>query len=196
MINAALPVAPGGPGEQDYTLLDVATCFGFFPFFLATATSQPASTASRIVGCDLNPALINLACGYARQQQRARTEFVMADILADDITALRSHLQATTFDIVTAIHLLEHLEEAQMTRALANLWQLTARRLIIAVPLEEVPDPRFGHVQTFTREKLHALGQRIAGTCQYQEYHGGWLVLDRQPERQGVLSQPPAHMLV
>lgn len=173
--------------RQGSTLLDVATCFGFFPFFLAHATSQPARNAGRIVGCDLNPALVNLARDYAHQQQLARTEFVVADILTDDIGALQSRLQATTFDVVTAIHLLEHLEAAQMPRALANLWQLTGRRLIIAVPLEEVPDARFGHVQTFHREKLLALGQHIADTSHshaYHEYHGGWLVIDRLRDRQ------------
>lgn len=173
-------IPPMGPLEaRGYTILDVATCFGFFPFFLANAANRLASTPTRIVGCDINPALVALARDYARQPQFNCIEFVMADILTSDSAALQRRFQAATFDVVTAIHLLEHLEAAQITRAVANLWQLTRQRLIIAVPLEELPDARFGHLQTFNREKLLALGQHIAGRCQYDEYHGGWLVVDR-----------------
>lgn len=176
-----------------YTVLDVATCFGFFPCFLANTTSQlqQGRTPRRIVGCDLNSALVNLARDYAWQQQFAHLEFVVADILTNDIAALQSRFQATTFDIVTAIHLLEHLEEVQMMRAIDNLWQFTGRRLIIAVPLEEVPDARFGHLQTFDRDKLLAIGQHIADNYHYYEYHGGWIVIDREEVSETPLEQRP-----
>lgn len=168
---------------EAHTVLDVATCFGFFSFFLSGTTSQRTGGPDRIVGCDLNPALMHLASDYARQQQIDHVEFVVANILAHDITFLHASFQAASFDVVTAIHLLEHLEESQMAQAINNLWQLTRQRLIIAVPLEEVPDARFGHVQAFDRDKLLALGQAIDGTCQCFEYRGGWLVIDRHETR-------------
>ena len=83
--------------------------------------------------------------------------------------------------MVTALHLLEHLEPAQTAQAVAHLWRLTARRLIIAVPLETVPDPRYGHQQVFDRDRLLAIGRTLGGHCDYFEYHGGWLVIDRPP---------------
>ena len=41
-----------------------------------------------------------------------------------------------------ALHLLEHLESAQTEPVVINLWRLTARLLIVPVPLETVPNPR------------------------------------------------------
>lgn len=181
-------VRSGLHGTPGPTLLDVATCFGFFPLFLSNQALGPshlppemqASVArlEKIVGCDLNPALVTLANQYTRQQ-RSRAEFVWADILTNDSATLRAHLQGAAFTVVTALHLLEHLEAAETKRALANLWMLTERRLIIAVPLEDVPDRRFGHVQTFTRERLLEIGQHLGGEYRYFEYCGGWLVIDR-----------------
>ena len=84
--------------------------------------------------------------------------FVRADILADEV-APKLAADGAAFDVVTAIHLLEHLTAEETVRAMDNLWALTGRRLIVAVPFEAVPDPRFGHRQVFDRESLLALGR-------------------------------------
>jgi hypothetical protein len=55
----------------------------------------------------------------------------------------------------------------------------------LAVPLKTVPDPRYGHRQTFDRERLLALGRTLGGRCEYFEYHGGWLVCDRLNDKRG-----------
>lgn len=176
---AALPGAPP-------TVLDVATCFGFFPLLLARADAT-SRTLGEIAGCDLNPALMAMADDYARHAGLASVRFGVADVLAEDLERELAPLPAR-FDVVTALHLLEHLEFAQTERAVAHLWRLTARRLILAVPLEAMPDPRYGHRQVFDRERLLALGQTLGGRCEYIEYHGGWLVCDRlagKPGRSG-----------
>ena len=166
-----LPAANAPP-----TVLDVATCFGFFPLLLARL--RTAKTLGEIAACDLNPALMDFAADYARHEGLAEVQFGVSDILADDIERELAPLPAR-FDVVTALHLLEHLEPAQTEQAVANLWRLTARRLIIAVPLETVPDPRYGHQQVFDRDRLLAIGRTLGGHCDYFEYHGGWLVIDR-----------------
>ncbi len=61
-----------------------------------------------------------------------------------------------------------------------HLWALTSRRLIVAVPLETEPDPRFGHRQVFDLERLVALARCAGGSCRTFEHHGGWLVVDRR----------------
>ena len=169
----ALPASTAPP-----TVLDVATCFGFFPLLLARL--RTAKTLGEIAGCDLNPALMDFAADYARHEGLAEVQFGVSDILADDIERELAPLPAR-YDVVTALHLLEHLEPAQTEQAVANLWRLTAKRLIIAVPLETVPDPRYGHQQVFNRERLLAIGRTLGGHCDYFEYHGGWLVIDRPP---------------
>lgn len=158
------------------TLLDVATCFGFFPLFLV---QRQAISLAKVVGCDNNPALVDLANGYAQEQRLGQVRFVVADILTTEHKGLISSM--VPFDVVTAIHLLEHLEPQQTGIAIANLWKLTGRRLIISVPFEEIPDKRFGHQQVFDRESLLAIGQRLSTSYRYFENRGGWIVIDRPP---------------
>ncbi len=160
------------------TVLDVATCFGFLPLLLARGVDGRApAPARRIVGCDLNGALVDLAADYAAARGVEGVRFVRADLLAE---AGRRELDGPS-DVVTAIHLLEHLAPEETGPALDALWALTGRRLVIAVPVEIVPDPRFGHRQTFDRERLAALGARTGGACRSFEDHGAWLVIDRPP---------------
>ncbi len=128
----------------------------------------------RIVGCDLDPALIKLAGSYAARQELEQVSFVVTDILAEDFARLG------TFDTVTCLHVLEHLPPEQTVPALTSLWQRTRQRLIIGVPIEATPDPRFGHLQVFDRERLLELGRRLDADCQYIEFHGGWLVLSAE----------------
>lgn len=160
------------------SLLDVATCFGFLPLYLAAGGED--HPLRRIVGCDINTALVALAEDYRHARDIRSVSFVKADILAADV---RRDLAVDRggFDVVTAIHLLEHLTAADCATAVANLWALTGRRLIIAVPFEAVADPRFGHRQVFDETSLKALGRSIGGHCQYSEHHGGWLIVDRDP---------------
>ena len=168
------------------SILDVATCFGFFPLLLASDTwpdRRHHRQRHRIVGCDLNPALVSLAESYVRKRKLSGVRFVEADIL-DPATPGRT-LPEASFDVVTAIHLLEHLEPAQTAAAMDALWRLARRRLIVAVPVETVPDTRFGHRQVFTGESLGALGQRTDGTSRCFEDHGAWLVIDRERDAGG-----------
>lgn len=165
----------GVPGA---TMLDAATCFGFLPLFLAAGGSDAAPR--RIVGCDINPALVSMAEAYRRQRFVPRVSFVCADLLDRELTRVLA-ADGRPFDVVTAIHLLEHLAPEQTVRALDQLWALTGRRLIVAVPFETVPDPRFGHRQVFDQASLAALGRRIRGRARCFTDHGGWLVIDREP---------------
>jgi 2-polyprenyl-3-methyl-5-hydroxy-6-metoxy-1,4-benzoquinol methylase len=159
-------------------VLDVASCFGFLPLMLAGHATADTPAARRIVGCDLNPALVALANGYCRQRLLSGLSFVCGDILAGQ-AARDLDPDGAGFDVVTAIHLLEHLTAEETIRAMDTLWSLTARRLIIAVPFESVPDPRFGHRQVFDQRSLLALLPDAAAEHRYFEYHGGWLVIDR-----------------
>jgi hypothetical protein len=78
--------------------------------------------------------------------------------------------------------------------ALEQMRRIARRRVVIAVPLEEVPDPAFGHVQAFDLPRLARTGanpENPESQGWSQEVHaadGGWLVLDRAgalPDRVG-----------
>jgi len=174
------------------TWLDAATCFGFLPFHLSTRDrGVPPGDGWRpceIFGCDENVALVALARDYARHRQLSELRFFQADLLAFE-EALERTAAPPRCDVVTAIHVLEHLEPGQTAAALDTLWSCTGRRLIVAVPTEMTPDPRFGHRQVFDLSRLHALGHALDGFCHCFEDHGVWLVIDRLPQPQKVKEQ-------
>ncbi len=170
----AMPASAAGA----CSLLDAGTCFGFLPLLLARHGSALGSQSfSRVVGCDINPALVALASDYAHCHPNDGTIAEVSFATADLLSGAPDHLGR--FDVVVAIHVLEHIEHHQTEAMLATLWALTGQRLIITVPLEDTPDPRFGHLQAYDLERLMALGQRDDGTCHCFAYCGGWLVLDR-----------------
>jgi len=179
-----------GHAGESLSLLDVATCFGFFPLFILRKQQLiqrqhdlhvSKSSYQDIAGCDHNPALVDLANSYVERHRHKNVRFMLADILApDNRGALASR---SRFDVVTAIHLLEHLQPQQTESAIANLWQLTRRRLIISVPFEQQPDPQFGHLQVFDPIRLKSLAERFNTSYQVFEHHGGWIVLDRLPTK-------------
>jgi SAM-dependent methyltransferase len=149
------------------TVLDVGCCFGFLP--LLAAERDPRL---RVVGTDLVPAAAALA-GRICRARGGRARFAAADLLA-----LPAGDQAV--DTVLAVHVLEHLPASATARALAQLRRVARHRVIVAVPLEEVPDPAFGHLQAFGLPRLARLGAGAPGwSHSVCAADGGWLVLDR-----------------
>lgn len=182
--RAAVLIAEAGAA----TVLDAATCFGFLPLALALGDAA-AGRRRRIVGCDINPALVRLADDYRRHAGLADVAFVTADVLGNGAIAAPGH-PSPRFDCVTALHLLEHLAPSDSARAIARLWALTRRRLIVAVPFEAVADERFGHRQVFDADRLARLARPLTGVARSFEDHGGWLVVDR-PGRAGKPGMRP-----
>ncbi len=150
------------------SLLDAGTCHGFMPLLLSTDDPD-----SRIVGLDIDDFLIQAARHYAEGEGISGVEFLTADLFDPRTEFL------PRFDTVTAIHLLEHLDRDTAARAAEVLWQRTAQRLIINVPIEETPDPYFGHRHCLDVGQLTDLGERLGGHSTTFEDHGAWLVVDR-----------------
>lgn len=145
------------------SVLDVGTCFGFFPLLLRGLEPQLA-----VAALDVSEPMVELA----RDADAAGTiEFVRGD-------ALSLPFADGSFDTVTALHLLEHLDFTVAGRALGEMGRVARRRVIAAVPLEEEPDPAYGHLQSFDREGLTALGEKTGWRCDFEDYLGGWLVLE------------------
>ena len=85
-------------------------------------------------------------------------------------------------DTVTVLHLLEHLDAATAGAVLREAMRLARRRVVVAVPFEDVPRACYGHVQRFDGDVLRVIADawRMAGfRAGVHEYHGGWLILDR-----------------
>jgi hypothetical protein len=150
-------------------LVDLGSCFGFFPLRMAhqdidvTATdlSGPTMDLLRRAGVHLRRPLRTLRCDAA-------------DVPLPDAAA----------DTVTALHLVEHLTPRITESVLAEALRLAARRVVVAVPFEPEPRACYGHIQRFDLASLQLLAVRVVAgnpgvTAGVHEFHGGWLVLDR-----------------
>src|SRR5258708_2867763 len=125
------------------SFLDVGCSFGFLPVLMAERVPGMS-----IMGCDNSSDALGFSTDLANANGTQHVTFTMQDILASPVLCLG------TFDTVTPIHLLEHLQEAQLPQALRPLLNLTRHRLIIAVPYEQQATRAYGHDQLFSRGKL------------------------------------------
>lgn len=147
-------------------ILDLGSCFGFFPLRLAldgyrvTATDISAQTMTLLdrMSARLDRPLRTVGCDAA-------------DVPLPDGTA----------DTVTVLHLIEHLDAGTAAAVLREAARLARRRVVVAVPFEETPRACYGHVQRFDVDALCVIADtwRTAGIrAGVHEFHGGWLVLD------------------
>ncbi|MGV8871053.1 MAG: mycofactocin oligosaccharide methyltransferase MftM [Rhodococcus sp. (in: high G+C Gram-positive bacteria)] len=146
------------------SVLDLGSCFGFFPLRLAmkghsvTATDLSAGTMRLLatVAPHLGITLDTRVCDAA-------------DVpVADD-----------SVDTVTALHLLEHVDADTGSRIVAEALRIARSRVVIAVPYETETTACHGHVRTFDTAALDELGRSTGSQFQTSEHHGGWLVIDK-----------------
>ena len=126
------------------SVLELGCCFGFLSLRIAAAGRR--TTAS-----DLSPGTTRLLAEMAPRLGVPLTA-VAADaghFPDDDRSA----------DTVLAIHLLEHLDDDHGARVLAEAVRLAARRVVVAVPLEDEADETWGHVRTISLDDLAAWGR-------------------------------------
>lgn len=162
---------------QGTIVLDVGCCFGFLPLLIAERSPR-----LRVIGADLCPSAAMLAGRMAREQA-SRARFAAADLLALPVAD-------EAVDTVLAVHVLEHLPAGATVPALAQLCRVARRRVVVAVPLEDVPDPTFGHVQAFDLHMLAGIAASADAPGWSRAVYcadGGWLVLDRRERRPRVL---------
>ncbi|MHB8599262.1 MAG: methyltransferase domain-containing protein [Ktedonobacteraceae bacterium] len=158
------------------TFLDVGCSFGFLPLLI----SAYDSSLTRVVGVDIETGPFPIMSAIAAEQHVQNINFEQANVLTDTFST-PGH-----FDTVVALHVLEHLTEADMYNALLNLLKVTSRRLIIAVPYEDAqPEVVYGHEQLFNRAKLTAIGdwclQNLEGPGRItvEDCAGGLLLVER-----------------
>ena len=152
---AALAVGPH--------VVELGCCFGFLSLRLA-------AEGHRVTAVDLMPGTARLLGSVSAALGTPVTT------LAGD--ALAVPLQDASADTVFAVHLLEHLPRGLDATVLAEMLRVARRRAVVAVPFEDEPTPAWGHVRTFDRDDLHALGATTGLPFTVTEYHGGWLVID------------------
>lgn len=152
-----------------HSLVDLGSCFGFFPLRAAQAGYSVTAT-------DLSaPTMDLLAQASTRLCRPLRTMTCNAATvpLPDRYT-----------DTVTALHLVEHLTPTDTLTVIEEALRLARRRVVIAVPYEDEPQECYGHIQRFDSAELRRLAVRVCArhsdvTADVHDHHGGWLILDR-----------------
>ncbi len=148
-------------------IIDLGSCFGFFPLRIAAAGL--AVTATDLSGSTM--ALLDRVSVPLRRTVRTLTCDAACVPLPDGAA-----------DTVTVLHLLEHLDAAATASVLHEAMRLARHRVIVAVPFEDVPRACYGHVRRFDGDILRVIADawRASGVrAGVHEYHGGWLILDR-----------------
>lgn len=148
------------------SVLDVGSCFGFLPLAWATRTGHP-----RLLAVDLAPACAALAGRQARRLGRDVTA-VCAD---GGALPLADRAVAT----VLLLHVLEHMPPEASDRLLQEALRVADRRVVVAVPVEDRPDPLYGHVQVFDLAQLARLARQTGWHASLADADGAWLILDR-----------------
>ena len=154
---------------RGHSVLDVGSCLGFWPLMLA-------ARGYRVTTVDTDRRAMALLATIARRRATS------VQTLVGDATRLPCRTGA--FATTTSIHLLEHLDVADGARAVDELVRVSGYRAIVAVPFEKAPTAAFGHLRCFDLATLRDLGAAYRGRhgvhrVTVTEYHGGWLVLDK-----------------
>lgn len=146
------------------SVAEIGCCFGFLSLRLARA-------GHAVTAVDLSPGTVALLAAVAPALG------VELNAVAGD--ALAVPLRDGAVDTACAVHLLEHLPPALAPVVVGELLRVARRRVVVAVPFEDEPNPAWGHVRTFTLVDLDALGAATGLPHRVDEHHGGWLVIDR-----------------
>jgi SAM-dependent methyltransferase len=148
-------------------VLELGCCFGFLSLQLAARENV------HVVASDVSAGTMSLLDAMANRLG-AEVRTLVAD-------AARVPLQDGHVDTVLAVHLLEHLDEADGTAVMAEALRLARHRVVIAVPFEAEPSVELGHVRVFDLESLAALAVDLPSGWRttVSAHHGGWLVIDR-----------------
>jgi SAM-dependent methyltransferase len=145
------------------SVVELGCCFGFLSLRLAR-DGHP------VTAVDLSPGTVALLASVAPMLG------LPVQTLVGDATAVP--LADRSADTVFAVHLLEHLPPALAPRVVAEMLRVARRRVVVAVPFEDTPDPTWGHIRTFNLADLDALGAATGRPYAVEEHHGGWLVVD------------------
>lgn len=145
------------------SVVELGCCFGFLALRLAR-DGHP------VTAVDLSPGTVALLASIAPALGAP------LHTLAGDAAAVP--LADRCADTVFAVHLLEHLPPALATRVVGEMLRVARRRVVVAVPFEDAPNPTWGHLRTFDLADLDALGAATGHPYAVDEHHGGWLVVD------------------
>ncbi|MFC1511308.1 hypothetical protein ACFL5U_02875 [Candidatus Margulisiibacteriota bacterium] len=170
---------------RELSILDAGACSAHFPVLLNTFLREEwpqVSLRMEAVDIETTGPFADVVIRYCKEHD------IPLVLKYGDIR----HPFAERFDLVLANDILEHLAEADSFDAFRNLWQTTGRLFIAHVPFEDVPNPAWDHLITFSPDKLRRFGRSAKEGTNISEtttgYDGkpiindGFLILENPPE--------------
>ncbi|PQP26848.1 mycofactocin oligosaccharide methyltransferase MftM [Rhodococcus opacus] len=145
------------------SVLDLGSCFGFLPLRLARAGRSVTAT-------DILPGTMTLLDAVAPE--------LGLDLRTLVCDAAHVPVPDNSADTVTAIHLLEHVDENIGAAVISEALRVARDRVVVAVPYEDEATACHGHIRTFDTPSLTKLGESTGRPFEVFEHHGGWLVID------------------
>lgn len=169
LLSGAAEFAPIHQRAESLTVgsvLDLGSCFGFFPLRLAMKGRSVTAT-------DLSAGTMRLLATVAPH----------LGITLHTTVCDAAHVPAAdnSVDTVTALHLLEHVDSDTCSHIVTEALRIARSRVIIAVPFENETTACHGHIRTFDEATLIDLGRSTGSRFETMEHHGGWLVFDKPP---------------
>lgn len=143
----------------DLTVHDAGTSRGFFSFILSALANRQHLAVKEILASDISTVLFHsIKC--IDQYHHSKNWKNYTHLIYTDFTNDRFYLPV--MDITVCIHVLEHLKDEKTAKQiLKKLWDRTSRLLIVNVPLEKIPDVKWGHNISFSPEKLEEWGREL-----------------------------------
>lgn len=147
-----------------HSVLEVGCCFGLFAL-------QCAQDGYAVTATDICP-------GALDHLDDASTHLGLpVDTAIGDVRRLP--FPSRSFDTVTLLHLLEHLDRDDIEDAISEACRVARARVVIAVPFEDEISPHFGHLELLREADLERWAMYAGGhRTQIFTDHGGWLVID------------------
>lgn len=144
-------------------LHDVATNTGHFPCVVKTVSSSEhfSLNASTVDCSDINISHAERTIKSLFQANEHSSTPPLIGMQKLDLMELNLPLEH--YDIITANDIIEHFEEQTSFQLLGNILINCSKYLIVHVPIEENPTKMFGHLTTFSREKLKRWGTQFEG---------------------------------
>ncbi|MBN1428964.1 MAG: hypothetical protein JXB07_11310 [Anaerolineae bacterium] len=197
-INELLDIYSRKPNGY-LTVVDEATCTGFFITTCVSVLPRHVLDRTRFLGVDLK--LTDMVYGMeAVSRYSVDVAWQLADINAPDHTArLRSFNNGHPIDLLVLNHVLEHLDAHAPDEYIMALLK-AAQTLIISVPFEsDYRTSISSHIRQFDQDSLLALGKSIEEassrqvTCDIRFIGCGLLIFHRETQENESIIEVTRH---
>jgi hypothetical protein len=188
---SSMPLAPTMPALAAEALLyeQIAACCTGARFLIAGANvslcalrlAAQAPSETQVVVLESSGQALSVAQELGAERHLSSMQLIQDDLGTGTLDEYRA------FDTVIALHLVEHLIEADLYRMLTRLLQKTARRLVLAAPSMRKPTTESNALQQhYSHARLAAIGRWClrqlggAGHIRYEGVSDDLLIIERE----------------